>query len=1262
MNPSTVLRPRGRARRIGPWMALGVVALLAGLWAALILLGLPVPHTALPLAAAHGPLMALAFLGTLISAERAVALGRWWAFLAPAAAGLGGLATIAGAPFVLGPALLTFAGLALVAVFLALYQLQPAVHTAVMTAGAACWPVAAGLWLAGWDVPRFVPWLAGFLVLTIAGERLELSRVAITSEPVRRVLVALSGALLTALVLSLWTEDLGVRLAGAALIGVAGWLLRYDVARRTIRIPGLTRYMAAALLAGYVWLAAGGALWLAVGRMADGSAYDAMLHSIFLGFVMSMVFAHAPVIVPAVLGVRLPYRRVFYVHLALLHLSLLVRLLGGDALGNRLAWQVGGVLNEVALLLFLVVTAVTVVRSRRSARPATAAPEAPGARGSVLRDRASWHLVANAVVVGYLVAAVATVPFHVFGSAPRWLVIHLFALGAVTNAIVVWSRHFTITLLHLPEGSRRAAGWQLAALNAAVVAVLTGVTTAHPIVTVAAASALAVVIGWHLLGLVRAGRRALGGRFTPLVGFYRAAAVALLAGIGLGSALAFGVPAPWEPRLYAAHVHLNLLGWVALTILGTQFALWPTILRTRMVEGIVPTARRSLALTGAGLLALLVGLLLAVPAVVVLGLVGYSAGAVLALDPFVRTARQKTPRSTAAWLMAAGTGWLVVALAVDLGGQVFNALAATHPAAGAADAVARIVPLLLVGFVAQVLLGALTYLVPVVLGRGPADGRRLSGVLDRFGAARVVALNVGVALVAVGTGAGSHGPRGVAARVGWGLVVVAVLAFVGLLLTAVLFRTPPATSGAEVTSRHTGHRAVVGGLAIGLVMLLVAVGIALSGRGGTQPVADGSSRPAASSASAAAERGTRVVPITLANMDIAPGTITVPRGTHVVLEVTNKDPMRHDLAFPGGPRTRMLQMGDHQRLDLGTVQSSREGWCTVPGHKEAGMTLQVNVTGRSHDMAGMAVPNAASGADRQGATRDARLNPAAMPSPSFHPRSAVLPPVPAGRLHHVTLRAVDKVLEVAPGVRQRMWTFNGTVPGPILHGRVGDTFVVTLRNESAMGHSIDFHASEVSPDRAMRTVPPGGQLTFRFTARHSGAWMYHCATEPMLQHIGNGMYGAVVIDPPHLPPVDHQWVLVQSELYLGPQGQHGDFTKMAQGTPDAVVFNGYVDQYHHFPLRARAGDRVRFWVVDDGLVRPSSFHVVGTQFDTVFKEGAYLLRRGNAEKGAAQALDLEPGEGGFVELTLPAPGHYPVLDHVMVDAARGAHGSITVTR
>jgi nitrite reductase (NO-forming) len=155
------------------------------------------------------------------------------------------------------------------------------------------------------------------------------------------------------------------------------------------------------------------------------------------------------------------------------------------------------------------------------------------------------------------------------------------------------------------------------------------------------------------------------------------------------------------------------------------------------------------------------------------------------------------------------------------------------------------------------------------------------------------------------------------------------------------------------------------------------------------------------------------------------------------------------------------------------------------------------------------------------------------------------------------------------------------------------------------------------------------------------------------------MYGAIIIDPPDLPAVAHEYVLVQSELYLGPEGEPGDLVKMRSERPDAVVFNGYVAQYAHRPLVARAGERVRIWVLDAGPNRDSAFHVVGAQFDTVYAEGRWQLRPG--DPGGAQILDLAPGAGGFVELTFPAAGHYPFVSHAMVDAERGARGLVTVS-
>jgi nitrite reductase (NO-forming) len=233
---------------------------------------------------------------------------------------------------------------------------------------------------------------------------------------------------------------------------------------------------------------------------------------------------------------------------------------------------------------------------------------------------------------------------------------------------------------------------------------------------------------------------------------------------------------------------------------------------------------------------------------------------------------------------------------------------------------------------------------------------------------------------------------------------------------------------------------------------------------------------------------------------------------------------------------------------------------------------------------------------------------------------------------------------------------------------VGDTFEVTLVNHGSMGHSIDFHAGENNPADVMRTVPPGGSLLYRFTARRAGIWMYHCSTMPMSAHIAAGMAGAVVIEPDGLPAVSRSYLLVQSEVYLGAgQGAPVDPAKVTAERPDAVVFNGYAAQYAARPLTAQPGERIRVWVLDAGPSRSTAFHVVGAQFDTVYKEGTYLLRRGRGpldppgrSSGGSQALDLAPSQGGFVELSIPAPGRYPFVSHVMVDAERGARGLLEV--
>lgn len=290
-------------------------------------------------------------------------------------------------------------------------------------------------------------------------------------------------------------------------------------------------------------------------------------------------------------------------------------------------------------------------------------------------------------------------------------------------------------------------------------------------------------------------------------------------------------------------------------------------------------------------------------------------------------------------------------------------------------------------------------------------------------------------------------------------------------------------------------------------------------------------------------------------------------------------------------------------------------------------------------------------------TPDATASPglSARPPAGWHPIDARLAPVPAGRVHHVTWHIRTIKQSVAPGVTQTRWAFDGRVPGPALHGHVGDTFVIHVVNDTNMIHSIDFHAEQGAPAKIMRPIAPdGGSITYRFTATHAGAFLYHCGTAPILEHLGNGMYGAIIIDPPGLRPVAASYILVASELFFGPEGKAGDYPKMQRDDADAVVFNGYPFAYKHAPIHVPSGRSVRIWVVDAGPNRSISFHVVGGQFSAVYLDGGYLVHPGSA--GAGEVLPLTPGDGGFVDITFHGSGNYPFLTHHLADAELGATG------
>lgn len=343
--------------------------LLLGLNAGLLLLGLPAVLVTERLPELHAPLLVLGFLGTLISLERAVALRARWAFLAPIVIGWGALLALAPLPAPLAPGIVT-AGFAVhLWQYRAIWARQPMTATAVQALGALSGLSAALAWTGGVAPARLVPLFAAFLVLTITGERLELARVAAPPLAAERALFVLALAFAGATLLTLTSPAVAVPAAGVLLVGIVGWLLRYDVARALVRRSGLVRYVAGCLLTGYAWLALAGLGWLLGGARTEGAVYDATTHAVFLGFVMTMIMAHAPIILPAVLRLRIPYHPVLYVPVALLQLSLLVRVVAGDAWGDVAALRIGGIGAAVSLVGFAATAAaVALLRDRGSAR------------------------------------------------------------------------------------------------------------------------------------------------------------------------------------------------------------------------------------------------------------------------------------------------------------------------------------------------------------------------------------------------------------------------------------------------------------------------------------------------------------------------------------------------------------------------------------------------------------------------------------------------------------------------------------------------------------------------------------------------------------------------------------------------------------------------------------------------------------------------------------------------------------------------------
>ena len=355
--------------------------------------------------------------------------------------------------------------------------------------------------------------------------------------------------------------------------------------------------------------------------------------------------------------------------------------------------------------------------------------------------RSTWHLRTGAVVATWLVALVAVSLCSLLRPVTPWLLVHLLLLGAVSNAILIWSTHFAAALLRLPDvSSRRGEAVRLGLFNTGAVTVVGGMATDRWAAVLAGSVAVATAAGWHAVVLLRRMRRALPSRFGATVHYYVAAGALLPIGVALGVIMApDDLTEPVHARVALAHVAVNLLGWMGLTVVGTLVTLWPTMLRTRVADGAERAARRALPVLVASLAVVATGALTGSRAAAVAGIVGYLAGLTIAGRPLVEETRRRRPTSYATWSVLAGLIWLtgsVAALAI-----IVATAADWEQAADTAD---RLAAPLLVGFAAQVLLGALSYLIPVVLGGGPSVARATTAVLDTARAARVTIVNVGL--------------------------------------------------------------------------------------------------------------------------------------------------------------------------------------------------------------------------------------------------------------------------------------------------------------------------------------------------------------------------------------------------------------------------------------------------------------------------------------------------------------------------------------
>ncbi|OFR65489.1 multicopper oxidase domain-containing protein [Rothia sp. HMSC069C04] len=908
--------------------------------------------------------------------------------------------------------------------------------------------------------------------------------------------------------------------------------------------------------------------------------------------------------------------------------------------------------------------------------------------------RGTWHRRASKPVSHWMFTLVGVLLLHKFIPNSGWLMVHIITLGLITNSILIWSQHFTEALMKIkiPDEHRGTQVRRIFILNAGILLLMIGMVGQLSVpglyaATVVGALIVGSMVAWHGISLLKQVRQALPSRFGVTIRFYIVAALLLPLGAAFGGMIAYpNLSGTLHSQFLLAHEAVNVLGFVGITAVGTLVTFWPTMLRTKMVDKALTHSLRALYLMCGGLALTVVGAILGMRPLAAAGLVVYLVALLIVAWVMVRTLRTKRPNEYPPMSVGMGFLWLIVGVAATA------YMVATTPFAQLD--MRAVTPIFVVGFLLQLLLGAMSYLLPQRMGGGPAVVRASNKEFSRFAAARVTAVNLALLIFMMPSSMVGQSIKIAVAIVG----ALALMAFIPLMVRGV--KASVNTRKEMMAARARGEKPVFNQEALtpepvphAKQSFQAALAVAMAFLLGFAVNPSALNLPSFSSAGSVAATGqtTTVQVKATSNYRFTPAEVEVPAGNRLVVEVTNDDEgMTHDLTFDNGATTGTINPGETKTVDAGVITADQEGYCSVAGHRSLGMVFKVKATGASANQVAQGGHNhgstgthnhAASGSTPTLMTvANSRIDMSAAPGSGYKYRDPNIPApntatqVNGKTVRKVTLEVEEVDREVAPGVTVHMWTFNGQNMAPILRGKVGDIFEITLVNNGTMGHSLDFHAGMVSPDNTMKTIAPGERLVYRFEAKGAGIWLYHCGTAPLSLHMTQGMYGAVIIDPADLDPVDHEYVMVQGEAYLHDTGKTAsDGNKLAEnspeliaaGTPTLTMFNGHATQYKAKPLQVKKGERIRIWVMAAGPNHGTSFHVVGSQFDTVYKEGGYLMRRGadafGSRDGHSQALDLAPAQGGFVEMQFLESGTYTFVNHSFSEMERGAAGKIVVT-